>query len=213
MMRLFSLLTLCGAVAACGDEPAPEPVVTGAEEPGITRRTLDQLPPMPAYPDSRDGYLVAVSDGDFMLDGKWPATAGVCTGIRVIELYAEDEDGGTVIVLHYPENGPTGTFPIMLVDSATPDERLALIGVQVFEERDAFGFQAIEGTAEVTTFDERISGRFASTVSDVQTDILTRYVGVFSAVRVDPLDGAYCETIRPVEATDTTDMDRSERPE
>jgi hypothetical protein len=207
IMRWWFLLLLTSAIAACGDEPAPEPEVTVEGEPGSTRRTLEQLPPMPGYPNSSDGYLVAVSDGDFVLDGRWRATAGLCADVRVVELYAEDTDGGTALVLHYPEGEPTGEFPIMLVDSATPDKRLALIGVQVFEERDAFGFQAFEGIVEIVSFDERLSGRFASTVRDIQTDILTRYVGVFAAIRVEDLGTDYCDTLRPVEDADTSQME------
>jgi len=159
---------------------------------------------MPDYPQASDGYLVAVSDGDFVLDGKRRATAGVCREQGILELYAEDETGGTAVMVQFPEGDAVGEYPIVLPDSALGDERSARIGVQVFEDRDAFGFQAFVGTVVLTSLGERLSGHFASAVRDLQTNVLTRYVGVFTGIPVDALDRDYCDILRPELISDTT---------
>jgi hypothetical protein len=161
---------------------------------------------MPDYPHASDGQLVVVSDGDFILDGKRRAVAGLCPEQRILELYAEDEAGGTAVMAQFPQGVAVGDYPIVLPDSAAVDERSARIGVQVFEERDAFGFQAFIGTLEVLSLGKRLSGRFASTVRDLQTDILTRYVGVFTDIPVETFDQDYCNTLRPEEDSDTTQV-------
>jgi len=203
----WTLVVFLIAVVACGEEPVSEDEAPVGQEPGRTRRTLEQLPPMPAYPDPSSGQLVVVSDGDFVLDGRRPATAGLCPEQRILELYAEDDSGGTGVMLQYPEGDAVGEYPVLLPESTLVDERSARIGVQVFEERDARGFQALGGTLEVVSLDEHLSGRFVSTVRDVETDVLTRYVGVFSAIPVEVREQDYCTTLRPAEHADTTQVD------
>jgi hypothetical protein len=206
-MRWTLVVFLIGVVA-CSDEPVSEAEAPPVDqEPGRTHRTLEQLPPMPAYPDTSPGQLVVVSDGDFVLDGKRKAAAGLCPEQRILELYAEDDSGGTGVMLQYPDGDAVGEYPVLLPESTLVDERSARIGVQVFEERDARGFQALGGTLEVLSLDDHLSGRFMSTVRDVQTDVLTRYVGVFSAIPVEVLEQEYCTTLRPADHADTTQVD------
>jgi len=202
----FLLFLIC-TIAGCGDPPASEVEVPPSRHVSGTQRSLEQLPPTPDYPQASDGYLVAVSDGDFVLDGKKRATAGVCSEQRILELYAEDETGGTAVMVQFPQGDAVGEYPIVLPDSALGDERSARIGVQVFEDRDAFGFQAIVGTVVVTSLGQRLSGHFASTVRDIQTNVLTRYVGVFTGIPVDILDRDYCDILRPEQISDTSNVD------
>jgi hypothetical protein len=205
-MRWTLVVFLIGVVA-CSEEPVSEAEALPVDqEPGRTRRTLEQLPPMPAYPDASPGQLVVASDGDFVLDGKRPAAASLCPEQRILELYAEDDSGGTGVMLQYPEGDAVGEYPVLLPESTLVDERSARIGVQVFEERDARGFQALGGTLEVLSLDEHLSGRFKSTVRDVETDVLARYVGIFTAIPVEVLGQDYCTTLRPAEHVDTTQV-------
>jgi len=152
---------------------------------------------MPGYPNAARGTLTVVRAGDYVIDHEWDADVGSCGDAFLIELYAEDETSGSAIVLQYPDGEPTGVYPIVQSDSASIDERVALIGVQVFEEDQAFGFQAIEGTLEVVSLGEVISGRFASTIKEVQSEVLTRYVGTFRDVEIAELSADYCQGLRP----------------
>jgi hypothetical protein len=207
------IVLLVGVVTACSFDAE---IDSGAEvpnedEPAKARLTLEELPPMPDYPNAARGNLTVVSSGDYVIDHEWDADVGSCEGAFVMELYAEDETSGSAIVLHYPDGEPTGVYPIVQSDSVTIDERIALVGVQVFEERQAFGFQAIEGTLEVLSLGEVISGRFASTIKEVQSEVLTRYVGTFRDVKIAELSADYCRGLRLEPEPPPAPRDRSAR--
>ncbi|UCG86221.1 MAG: hypothetical protein JSW71_20320 [Gemmatimonadota bacterium] len=183
------------AVGACSAQTQSETDVPDLEVPTQTLLTLEELPPMPDYPRPRGGHLVVVSDGDFAIGKVWEVEAGACASAHEIELYAEDDSSGTIIVLYYPDGNPEGSYPIIMVDSAVVGERAALVGVQIFQQQRAFGFQAIEGSLELQAVNEELTGRFASTVQEVQDNILTRYVGVFSGVGLRELSDEYCSSL------------------
>ena len=129
---------------------------------------------MPDYPEGEKGKLVSLSDGDFPINGAWGAEAGVCVAEGTLELYTEDLRDGTAIVLHFPDSLMMGSYPVMSADTGLAEERVARIGAQVFRENEAYGFRAIDGTVEVSEIDERLSGRFQSTLKETQIELLTR---------------------------------------
>lgn len=217
-MRLGVLVVTAAFFLACGGETVPED-----EEIVIpdrrNRLTLEQLPAMPEYPVAEQGHLVAVSSGDFTMDGSWPAHVGVCEPAGPLELYTDDLRQGTAVVLHFVEHRVEGSYSVLLPDSAIGQERVAHIGVQLYRDNQAFGFRAIEGQLEVTDFGNHVSGRFATTIRETQNDILTRYVGVFTGIPVERLTIDYCLYLRadtlavPGTAQDTAaaESDRGER--
>jgi len=197
-MRVATALTIV-ALAACSPAVESEPTEGSVreDEPGTRRLTLEELPPMPGYPDSQDGKLVVITDGDFPINQAWEAEAGFCDGGVLLELYAESNSSGTVIVLQHPDSDVIGEYAVVLADSVNPAERAARIAVQVFAGREAFGFQAIMGSLEVTEVGDRISGRFTATLRELDGGVLTRYVGVFRNVRVNLLAEDYCRELYP----------------
>jgi len=190
-MKLGMLVLAAALLLACGEETVPED-----EEIVIpdrrSRLTLEQLPAMPEYPAAAQGHLVAVSAGDFTIEGSWPAQVGVCEPAGPLELYTSDLRQGTAVVLHFAERRVEGTYAVLSPDSAVGQERVAHIGVQVYGDRQAFGFRAIDGQLEVSDFGNHVSGRFATTIRETQSEILTRYVGVFTELPVEPLTIDYC---------------------
>jgi hypothetical protein len=206
-MRAQIALTVV-ALVACSPSPTVESDPTEerfqADEPGTTRLTLEELPPMPGYPDAQDGKLVAISDdGAFSINKAWEAEAGFCDGGVLLEFYAVDDSSGTVIVLQHPDSDVIGEYAVALADSVNPEERAARIGVQVLEEGEASGLQAIVGSLEVTEAGDRISGRFTSTIRELNSGMLTRYVGVFSNVRLKVLSEDYCRQLYPEQEPQT----------
>ncbi len=197
-MRVATALTIV-ALAACSPAVESEPTEGSVQEdePGTTRLTLEELPPMPGYPDSQNGKLVVISDGDFSINKAWEAEAGFCDGGILLELYAESDSSGTVIVLQHPDSDVIGEYAVILADSVNPAERAARIAVQVFAGREAFGLQAIMGSLEVTEVGDRISGRFTATLRELDGGVLTRFVGVFRNVRVNLLAEDYCRELYP----------------
>jgi hypothetical protein len=157
------------------------------------RLTMDELPPMPGYPEGETGRLVAVSDGDFPINGAWRAEAGICLPFGTLELYTDDLTNGTVIVLHFPDSQVAGTYTVLPADTGLSEERIARVGAQVFRaDQEAFGFRAVSGHLELSEQDGHLSGRFQSTLSEIQTELLTRYVGVFLRVPLRALPDHYC---------------------
>jgi hypothetical protein len=202
------MLWLCGPVwgallllTACGSEPDPEAADDVQEEYEVpTRRSrlaLGDLPPMPDYPDSILGHVVAVSAGDFPIDGAWPAEAWICPSVGTIELYTEDLQNGTGILLHFPDSQAVGTYTVLPADTGFSDERVARIGVQVFREtqNDAFGFRAIDGHIEISEADDHLSGKFQTTLRETQIEILTRYAGALFRIPLKILSDEYCTSL------------------
>ena len=205
----LGLSVLAMLALACGQ--APDAQDDGPRDPdaGRTRHTIDELPPRPPFPESRNGRLVAVSAGDYEIQGAWRTRAGVCEEIGIVEMYAGRPDSGTAIVLRLPDDEALGEYPVVAAAAEFPPAPAALIAVQVFDPPDALGFQAYHGMLELLEFGDRLSGRFAATLRDVSLDILTHYVGVFANIPVESLAADYCESLRnstfPTESTIDSD--------
>jgi hypothetical protein len=151
---------------------------------------------MPAYPNAIRGHLVTVSAGDYDINADWQASAGLCGEIGMLEMYAGPPGRNAALLIRIPGDHPLGSYPIVPPDANFPAAPAALIGVQVFGESEAFGFQAYHGVLELTELGERVSGRFESTLREVGMDMLTHFVGVFESIPVEPLPDDYCRVVR-----------------
>ena len=199
--RLLLLGGVCGTLilaVACGSELESEAAGNLEEEYDVPARrsriTLGNLPPMPDYPDSVAGHLVAVSAGDFPIDSRWRAEAGSCPSVGTIELYTEALQNGMGMLLHFPDSQVVGTYTVLSPDSGLGEGRVARIGVQFFREarNDAFGFHGIDGQVEISEAGGHLSGKFQVTLQETQIEILTRYAGVFSRIPLEQLPDDYC---------------------
>ncbi len=194
-MNFHKVVLFLVIMTACNRGTESEADVADADDLARPLLTLEQLPPMPDYPRPRNGRLVVVSAGDFAIDGEWEAEAGICATAYEIELYADDDSLGTLLVFYYPDGEPEGSYSIMTADSIEIGERAALIGVQVFQKEEAFGFRGIEGSIELQIAGEGLTGRFTATLKEVEEDVLTLYVGVFSNVALRELPTEYCSRL------------------
>jgi hypothetical protein len=205
-MRGVHWLPLVGLVLACGGQAEPLEDMEVDSDSSRTLLTVEELPPMPAYPEARRGRLVTVSAGDFELGGVWEVEAGLCEEIGIIEIYAGPPGFRTALVLRIPEGDPRGRYPVEAPGRDFPDAPGALLAVQVFDEPEAYGFQAFFGELELWVLGERISGRFTTTLREIGVDMFTHFVGVFEAVSIAPLPADYCQamldsTVAPDSAT------------
>lgn len=194
-MRLPLWILAAATLAAC--ESQPELMNEIDPEPD-TRRillTFDELPPMPEYPEPHGGRLATVSAGDRDIRGEWRMNAGICREIGLVEMYAGPSGLRTALVLRLPEGDAIGTYPVVAADADFPTAPAALIAVQVYDEPDAFGFQAYSGELEITEFGDRLSGRFASTLREIRIDMLTHYAGTFEDIRIETLAADYCAEV------------------
>ena len=190
--NLMVCLTLVG-LAACGGkgedgEPGRD-VATLESEDVITVDTL----PMPEFPESRSGWLIANSAGAYDLRGEWEARAAMCDDPPVLEVLAERPGFGTLVLLQLPEPDARLTrYPIVIADSGAPPPPAAQIGVQLFQDRNSYAFQGLSGEVELYGFAERVSGRYAVTLREIQTDNEAKFVGVFEAIPIEPLSAEMC---------------------
>jgi len=202
---------------ACGAKPESE--TTNELDPARrSRLNLETLPPMPSYPDSVAGHLVAVSAGDFPIAGRWSAAAWACPSAGTIELYTDDLQNGMGMVLHFPDAQAVGTYIVSPPDSGRDEERVARIGVQVFRDMrsEAFGFHAVDGKVEISEVGDHLSGKFQATLSETQIEILTQYVGVLFRIPLKDLPEEYCSVLRdslrvPTTLSDTVVAGSGER--
>jgi hypothetical protein len=113
-----------------------------------------------------------------------------------MEIYAGSIGNGTALLIRLPEGDPVGDYPIVAAAREFPDPPVALVAVQVFDDPDAYGFQAYHGLLELTEVGEAVSGRFTSTLREIGIDLLTHYVGVFESIPVTPLPPEYCRVLQ-----------------
>lgn len=179
----------CGQTEGTDDDP-PAPAIA------ITSSDAEDLPPMPSIPDAERGHLVAVSAGDYPINGSWEAQAGRCSEIGILEMYAGPSGLGTGMLVRISPGDPVGTYPVHVPSFDLPDPPAVLVAVQAFNDPEAFGFQAYEGQLELTVLGETVSGRFETTLREISTDMLAHYVGIFEDVPVAPLLPEYCQRLR-----------------
>jgi len=194
-MRVAPWIALAGLALACGGESSSDDNRIDYDTVG-TLLTVEQLPPMPSYPEASSGRLVTVSAGDYDLNGEWEVSAGLCEELGILEIYAGPQGLGTALLLRMPEDDPLGVYPVVAAEVNLPAAPAGLIAVQAFAEPNAYGFQAYIGQLELTAFGERVSGRFTSTLREIGLDLFTHYVGVFEDVSIDALSDDYCGVMR-----------------
>ena len=185
---------LIGIVACGGEEQAEDIFVRSdsTDDPTL----LSNLPPTPHLPTSRRGYLVAASAGEFKLGGRWKAHANLCKDIGLLEIVAAIPGTGTLILLSLRDESALGSYEVVGPDKEEPEPGEARIGVQVFRGKQlVYAFQAGSGTLEISSFDGDVRGQFRSVVREVETYILTHYVGVFDRVPIIERTASYCEQV------------------
>ena len=86
--------------------------------------------------------------------------------------------------------------------------RIARIGTQIHQglaqsrkitqnrQRVGHSYEAYAGSLELSEFDEMVSGRFAVTMRDFQSDVAIKYAGVFHELPLAPFPDAYCREYR-----------------
>ncbi|MBE0591547.1 MAG: hypothetical protein IH616_04020 [Gemmatimonadales bacterium] len=204
--HLRACIMLLGLIACGGKEEDDEPgrdVATLESEDVITVDTV----PMPEFPEARSGWLIANSAGAYDLRGEWEARAAMCDDPPVLEVLAERPGFGTLVLLQLPEPDARLTrYPIVITDSSAPQPPAAQIGVQLFQDRNSYAFQGLSGEVELYGFAERVSGRYAVTLREIQTDNEAKFVGVFDGIPIEALSAEMCLAMKEaMAASDSSD--------
>jgi hypothetical protein len=191
-LRRLACIAL-GAAVGCGRgdrvEYDPEVVIDSVQP--LPAESLS----MPAYPDMERGRLDASSTGFFDITGSWTAKAETCDDPPILVVQALSSGArsfGVIILFHLSSEGRLGTYRIVTADSTDTSGAAALIGVQDHRQRLGHTYEAYAGSAELSVFDGRVSGRFAVTMRDFQSDVRVKYAGVFHELPVERFPEAFC---------------------
>lgn len=184
---LFVLVIGCRGGPSTEDDPKNSADV--AEGSPAQRVVLD----MPDYPAAKGERLVTVSAGKHDLGGSWRPRAGVCSGPDLLIMRAGDGGIGVIVLLVLPEERERVTkYLAVMSGPILPEPRVSRVGVQLLAGESSFGFQASDGVVEISEIDRTLSGRFAVTLRDVDTDEAIKYVGVFQQIPIEELPGDQC---------------------
>ena len=192
------VLTVMVGASCKGAAPRSAKGPTGAaSSSGLTQAPTGpaDLPPMPPYPEAVRGRLAVQSagpPGTQQIARDWVAKAGVCETPPMMQIKGEQPGaGGTLVLLAVPENKIT-SYPVTLVAQGLPTPPAAQVGVQVYTKTGSFAYQAQEGSVDVYAFGKTVSGRFAVTLREINSNARLRYAGAFREVPVVQLDPAFC---------------------
>lgn len=188
-MRSLVLLSLlfagCQGKDANKAQPAqPAPTPTPA---------VESLPPMPSFPSPARGRLAAQSaGGPAEIKGEWAAEAGVCEQPPMLQVVAQVEGTGTIVLLALPEKNRVTDYPVTTVGNGLPTPPAAQVGVQVFRKQGPAAYQASEGSVEIYAYEKTVSGRFGVTMRQISSNERIRYAGAFREIPIKQLDKSYC---------------------
>ncbi|MFQ6045093.1 MAG: hypothetical protein ACE5PT_01870 [Gemmatimonadales bacterium] len=183
-------------LSACGS--GAEPV---GEEPGIElERELREAAredsiSVPSYPEARAGRLVMVSDGSLAVEGSWKPTAGLCDEPRSLQLIAQSENFGVIIVVELPDTGAVaGNYAMVSVEEDSVPGINARLGIQVLADGGAFAYQVTEGELVIERLDDRVTGRLAGMALEVALGAKVGLAGVFDDIPVTLLPDDQCRS-------------------
>jgi len=147
---------VAGEDSAGVDSPAQAPVVLSAA--------------MPDFPEVEAGQLAAITSArqeEYLLSGSWDATAGRCREPSLIQVLAQGEGLG-VILLFGPSRDAdeVGEYEVVSGIRDAPDSSTARVGVQLFPPAATrtHVFRGATGTAEIQRIDSVVAGRLAVTM-------------------------------------------------
>lgn len=197
MKRLICLVLLAAACGGTeqGDQQAPAQAVTDtASSDTMPRDTALADLAMPEAPPAARGELSMRSNGTVALDGEWEARAGRCAEPPMMQILVQQQLDGVILLLALPSNGTVvGHYPVTLVEEGPPEGPAAQAAVQRIIEGRPYGWQARDGEVEIVAFDnDRVSGRYALTVRNINTNEPSRIAGSFLGVPTITLAREQC---------------------
>lgn len=138
--------------------------------------------------------------GTDTLLGSWPARAAACDEPPALQVLAQSQDVGTLILLHLAQPIPDqSSYPVAVPDSGFPSPPAAQVAAQLTMPGSVRAFQAVNGTVELTALDATVSGRFAVTLRETESQDSLRYVGVFEGIPIGRAAAADCAAMAGTE--------------
>jgi len=178
---------------ACGPSDQASTGSAATDSAGVA--PSDTVVAMPAFPRAARGRLAALNAGvrgTPEIKGEWPAEAGTCDQPPMLQLVAQQPGMGTIILLALPPANRLTRYPVTIAPGGLPTLPAAQVGVNLFRSLGTFAYQAADGEVLVYALDRVVSGRFAVTLREINTNVRVKYAGTFREVPVKPLDAEQC---------------------
>ena len=124
---------------------------------------------MPDFPEVETGQLAAITSTrqeEFLFSGSWDATAGRCREPSLIQVLAQGEGLGVILLFGPSRNADeVGEYEVISGIQDLPDSSTVRVGVQLFgDAARTHVFLGATGTAEIQRIDSVVAGRLAVTI-------------------------------------------------
>ncbi len=211
---VLALLLACGG----GSESAEEDGTSVSDSLDVSEQSMaDSLqqtdtlpPPLPEFPEPRDGHFTTAITGEFEfgLTGSWEAWSGRCGDGPLVQLVARGQGFGAIVLITTPDSGSaTGSYEVIPGVSGLPEPFQARVGVQEYPERRSYVFDAMEGEVVVDSLSERLYGRLTARLRGRNSRDTVPFAAVFHDIEVRALEDEWCRI--PEEEADTVSTESS----
>ncbi len=124
---------------------------------------------MPDFPEVETGQLAALTSSrqeEYLFSGSWDATAGRCREPSLIQVLAQGEGLGVILLFGPSRNADeVGEYEVVSGIRDLPDSSTARVGVQWFPATTrTHVFRGATGTVEIQRIDSLLAGRLAVTM-------------------------------------------------
>lgn len=124
---------------------------------------------MPDFPEVEAGQLAALTSTrqeEYLFSGSWDATAGRCREPSLIQVLAQGEGLGVILLFGPSRNADeVGEYEVVSGIRGAPDSSTARVAVQLFPAATrTHVFRGATGTAEIQRIDSVVAGRLAVTM-------------------------------------------------
>jgi len=142
-------------------------------------------------PQAKPGFLAARTIDPGQISGEWAAVAGTCPEPPSLQILADGDSVGVLIVIAPDSGNPVTSYPIAVPDGHRPAPGTARMSVQRILYT-GLAYAAGEGVVELSRFDRRVSGRLDVRLVDAITGRNMRYVGSFVNLRFAAWPAGFC---------------------
>ncbi len=173
-MSLKHALLLPLLLGGCGGEGSEDDAEATAREDSAAVDSATRAPVvipavMPDFPAVEAGQLAAITSTwheEYLFSGSWDATAGRCREPSLIQVLAQSEGLGVILLFGPSRNaGEVGEYEVVSGIRDAPDSSTARVGVQLFPAATrTHVFRGATGIVEIQRIDSVVVGRLAVTM-------------------------------------------------
>lgn len=210
MMLRTAWVLVAAITLGCGDVPvADRPAGAQVDQvnPDVPDTTGPEIP-MPEFPSASSGRFDLVSAAakpEYRFRGHWAVEASFCEEIRILQLFVYDPLMAAALVLGIPDTGSVaGAYEVAKETEGIPRPRTARFALQTYATERAYSLPAVEGSVEIDSLADVVSGRLAVAVVESVFQDTVRVAAAFQSLPVRTAMGEMCRVLGiPADSGDT----------